>query len=253
MDKDLTGLKFRKLTVIRYWGKIKSKKYWECLCDCGNLCLADKGSLVSGHKKSCGCIRSESMRKAKTKNLEGKIFGRLTPLYLDHYDKEYGALWYCECECGKFSLVRASALQNGSTQSCGCLQKERLLEANSLGYGESSINGLYCNYRAHARNRNLCFEIDLDLFKEITKKNCYYCGCAPFQIKKSKSNNGDYIYNGIDRIDSSKGYFPDNIVPCCGRCNVAKMNIAREEFLLWIDRVYQNIHRFDNIKEDYER
>lgn len=30
---------------------------------------------------------------------------------------------------------------------------------------------------------------------------------------------------GLDRINNSKGYTIDNIVPCCGNCNKLKNNI----------------------------
>jgi len=56
---------------------------------------------------------------------------------------------------------------------------------------------------------------------------------------KSDSNNGDYIYNGLDRADNSKGYELDNVVPCCGRCNRAKNAYNRDDFLLWIEKVYK--------------
>lgn len=68
--KDLTNLKFKKLTVIGKTNKpfyIKSKNrgvFWLCKCDCGNTKIARSTELVKGHTGSCGCLR-------KTINFKG--------------------------------------------------------------------------------------------------------------------------------------------------------------------------------------
>lgn len=105
--------------------------------------------------------------------------------------------------------------------------------------GEASLNALYSVYRIQASKRHLSFELTRDQFKEITKKNCFYCGDEPHQ--KIKNKNGDYIYNGIDRVDNTKGYLIENVVPCCGICNKAKSNKTLEVFSIWINKVYKNI------------
>ena len=59
-------------------------------------------------------------------------------------------------------------------------------------------------------------------------------------------NNGDYVYNGIDRIDNNKGYTIDNIVPCCAKCNYAKGKLTLQEFKELIEGIYN--HRFNDKK-----
>ena len=54
------------------------------------------------------------------KDLTGKQFGYLTPLY---YIK--GGKWHCKCKCGNELDVDTRNLNSGHTQSCGCLQKEK--------------------------------------------------------------------------------------------------------------------------------
>lgn len=51
-------------------------------------------------------------------------------------------------------------------------------------------------------------------------------------------NRGQFVYNGLDRLDTSQGYAPGNVVPCCGDCNWAKRARTRPEFLAWVVRVY---------------
>jgi hypothetical protein len=40
-----------------------------------------------------------------------------------------------------------------------------------------------------------------------------------------------YVYNGIDRLDSSKGYVLENCVPCCSEINWAKRVMSFEDFV----------------------
>ena len=36
---------------------------------------------------------------------------------------------------------------------------------------------------------------------------------------------------GVDRWDNSKGYLPDNLVPCCKDCNRGKLTRSSREFV----------------------
>ena len=62
--KDLTLLRFGKLTAIERWGteytkgKAHPKPIWLCLCDCGGHIFVRSDNLLSGTTKSCGCIGS---------------------------------------------------------------------------------------------------------------------------------------------------------------------------------------------------
>ena len=49
-----------------------------------------------------------------------------------------------------------------------------------------------------------------------------------------------FLYSGIDRVNSQEGYVKNNCVPCCDKCNKAKMAMSRDEFLNWIKLVYQH-------------
>ena len=68
-------------------------------------------------------------------NLTGQKFGRLTVLkqtedYVSPKGTHY-AQWLCECNCKEKNqvIVCGTSLKNGNTQSCGCLQKERISNA----------------------------------------------------------------------------------------------------------------------------
>ena len=56
-EKDMTGLKFGKLTAIERRGLNSQKnRLWLCDCDCGNQKEIDCTCLRSGKTKSCGCM-----------------------------------------------------------------------------------------------------------------------------------------------------------------------------------------------------
>lgn len=93
-------------------------------------------------------------------------------------------------------------------------------------------------YKYGAKKRGHKWNLTKKQFKEITQKDCFYCGARPNNISKNICNTGDYIYNGIDRIDNTKGYTMDNIVPCCKICNQAKSNRTLQEFKDWIEKIY---------------
>lgn len=60
---DLTGKKFRRLTVIRRsiddkWRQSRQAR-WLCRCECGKEKIINGSSLREGYTKSCGCLNKE--------------------------------------------------------------------------------------------------------------------------------------------------------------------------------------------------
>lgn len=54
--KDLSGARFGRLVVLRRAANHGDRVQYECLCDCGTVCIKRSNSLVSGDTKSCGCL-----------------------------------------------------------------------------------------------------------------------------------------------------------------------------------------------------
>src|SRR5208282_1375713 len=60
------------------------------------------------------------------KNRKGEKHGRLLVVRLAQRNP---VKWWCHCDCGKMKKIRATDLcTNNPTQSCGCLQKEKVSE-----------------------------------------------------------------------------------------------------------------------------
>ena len=82
--RDLTGQTFNMLTVLRQaedkvYGDGRHYSAWWCKCGCGNPneVYATGYDLVSGHKKSCGCLVHNHFKSNNTYDLSG-LYGICT-------------------------------------------------------------------------------------------------------------------------------------------------------------------------------
>lgn len=97
--------------------------------------------------------------------------------------------------------------------------RERLLRASRKwekeNYATPSVR--YRSYRSRAREKSIPFQLTLDQFKTFWQLPCFYCG-------------GEIATIGLDRVDNSKGYEINNLVPCCIICNRMKHVLDQELF-----------------------
>jgi hypothetical protein len=62
--------------------------------------------------------------RAGVLDLRGKIFGKLTVIrFAGTPWPRYGAMWRCQCACGRVVTVRSDNLLSGNTRSCGCIRR----------------------------------------------------------------------------------------------------------------------------------
>jgi hypothetical protein len=237
--KSLVGNVYGRLTVIGFAGIKGDKEHknqrslWLCKCSCsaGNEVIVAGNNLQSGTTKSCGCLHIGS----RVKDLTNMLFGRLTVLCLDSI-KRGKSYWLCECSCPEHTrvVVCASNLTRNHTTSCGCVKTEW---KNRLEKDGASFNGLISDYKGNAKRRGYIYNLNNEDFKVLTQKPCTYCGAEPSGIK-IKGTRGFYIYNGIDRVDSTLGYELSNVVPCCWICNRCKSNFSVIDFLSHVEKIY---------------
>lgn len=164
-------------------------------------------------------------------DLSGRRFGRLTAI--EYLSDGHNGKWKCLCDCGKYKIVFLGNLMRGSSQSCGCLARERTIKRNSGVPGVAGFKGLRSNYRRGAIRRGFTWELTDEECFALFGLDCFYCGAAPNQICKTSSWNGLFVYNGLDRVDNTKGYTIANTVPCCKTCNIAKGKLTADEFIRW--------------------
>lgn len=120
---------------------------------------------------------------------------------------------------------------------------------------EASYRAKVSNYKAHAKIRNIEWNLTYNEASILLKSNCHYCTGLPSNtynvltqnrcIKNlERINLGIIKYNGIDRLDNTKGYVPGNVVSCCTICNSAKNILSLDDFKKWINKVYENLCNF---------
>jgi hypothetical protein len=62
---DITGQKFGRLTAIEVTRE-PGHRAWMCRCDCGGETIVRAALLTTGHSRSCGCQRKDTLRRMKT-------------------------------------------------------------------------------------------------------------------------------------------------------------------------------------------
>lgn len=236
-SKDETGNKFGRLTVIARSGIYKSKSVaWLCRCECGNEKVVPASSLHSGNTKSCGCLQRDNRYRNQHRFIDrtGERYGNLVVIKRADENAGTHARWLCKCDCGNETIVTSHNLQNGSTIGCGCL--------NRLKDGESAFNHMLYSIKQSAKVRGYEWNLSKEDIKKITQMDCFYCGTSPSNVvRRNGRNTGSYTYNGLDRIDNERGYFIDNVVPCCWKCNSSKNTMSLMEFYQFIDTVHKHI------------
>lgn len=180
----------------------------------------------------------------KVINETGNRYGRLTVIKKNGSTKRGAIKWLCLCDCGNEITVIGNLLRRGSTKSCGCLRQESIAiatEAWRLPKGEAALNWIFDDLKRRAQKRNYVWDLTKEQVKEIILKPCFYCGVKYSNNFGDKHGfNGGIKYNGLDRIDNSKGYTLENVVPCCKACNISKNDRAIDDFRNWVSDVYHH-------------
>jgi hypothetical protein len=200
------------------------------------------------------------MRKNYTKHPEIKVGDKfyflevISPPFFETYPngKKRKKL-LCRCICGKEKIFRYDSFvcknELDRAKSCGCKHVYRNnLNAQKRRKPESVYRYIYEQYQSSAKTRNIDFLLTKDEYIEIVKKNCNYCG-EPAPVKQPNRGKEKYVgvpvtYNGIDRIDSNRGYEKENCVSCCTKCNYMKSDMDVSLFTEHILKIANHLQKF---------
>lgn len=172
---------------------------------------------------------------------------------LEQIDKENNrngkkrTVYECQCSCGNIFKARGKDIESDKIKSCGCyhqITSSITGSKNTKERGLSGINVAYNSYKKSAEVRNYVFEISKEDFRKLTLQNCFYCNTEAKLTPPSQSGysqNGRTLFNGLDRIDNSKGYTLLNVVTCCKECNYSKNRRNFDPFINHIERIYLNL------------
>jgi hypothetical protein len=140
---------------------------------------------------------------------------------------------YKMSETGKITKREGMKRYRGKHKEKIAKDKDRYYHANkdkiSVKRKEQSkrIENRYRSLTYAARNKGLGFDITFGQYKEmVINGSCYYCG---------NSIDG-LVGHCMDRMDNTKGYLINNVLPCCPTCNYSRGNYYTvEEFKIMID------------------
>lgn len=181
-------------------------------------------------------ILKMSKRQSAAK-LINNTYGVLTILS-EPFKQGIHYFYKCKCTCGKETTVRSEKLILGPKSPKSCIH----CRGNNISPTIAAPrNVLKSHYQSGALKRNLEFSLSDEEFNDLIYGKCYYCGQEPTINKSDNRYNKTselFIRNGIDRIDSNKGYFKDNCVSCCTMCNRMKLNYTIEDFFIKIQQIY---------------
>lgn len=145
-------------------------------------------------------------------DLTGQRFGRLVVLRENGRAKDGQVLWLCKCSCprGTEVTVCGANLRNENTQSCGCLFRERTSERfTKHGMRKTRIYTIWNGMLTRAG----IYKGATEEFKRYyTDRGITVCDeWLVFENFRDWSLSNGYRDDlEIDRIDTYKGYYPEN-------------------------------------------
>jgi hypothetical protein len=158
-----------------------------------------------------------------------------------------------QCICKKIKYISYYGLMSNKSKSCGCKRNpsldgiNRWKKTNTIHpcakkEGIAALNLVYRRYLKTAKDKNLEFSINKEIFINLIKQNCFYCNSEPIGGPKDKRLHSNTKCHGLDRLNSKNGYILENVVPCCTSCNYMKRDSSLEEFVNKINKIYRNVN-----------
>lgn len=192
-----------------------------------------------GEKQTIPSNRGSAFHKVKAArvHLAGERFGRLVAV------QRHGPFWtwHCVCDCGKQVIVRGSALRNGNTKSCGCLNVDSLRSRfRKHGHSQGSLEYVsWLGMRARCRNP-----------KNRSWKNYGGRGisvCSRWESFEAFLTDMGYAPSSkytIERRNNELGYYPEN---CCWISKAEQGKNTRRVIRLSIDGVEKPLREWSHI------
>jgi hypothetical protein len=132
--------------------------------------------------------------------------------------------------------------RNGLCRKCVYQENSKKHQKNA-DFEKVATNIMFDRLNKRYSKKGLICNLNNDELYKHLKGDCHYCGEKPSNnmIYRQKYFTYEFSYNGLDRIDSKKGYIKGNVVSCCKRCNIAKSDMEYSEFINHIKRIFNYI------------
>lgn len=191
------------------------------------------------------------MKNHRIKELKvGDKFGELTVISADYIYAKIKARrisYKVACTCGGEFYAVATKLRTGVITSCkDCSFKHRETTRDQV----TQIEQLFTRYILNrVIGKDIEVSINPEQYGQLAMQDCYYCGEPPRSVDRFLSrkyvNTEPICINGIDRLDSNKGYELGNCVPCCVSCNYAKHKLSQHDFYAKVIKIYNRLELND--------
>lgn len=174
---DVIGKKFNRWEVLQDLGNQKLL----CRCDCGNVLVRNKYSIIHGKSKSCGCDKPDN---TKIKLIPGTKYNKLTII-----ENIAGGKVLCRCDCGKLTKQPKTLVTSGRIKSCGCLQNDYIIK-NTVGQRFGRLTVLKELGNGSIICKCDCGNIkEFDKYTVVTQQTTKSCGCLASDTKKAIKDN----------------------------------------------------------------
>ncbi len=177
--ENMVGMRFERLVVV---ARAESNKHghtkWLCTCDCGRQVIAYASDLKRGGRPSCGCLKSEKIRKLRTLT-EGE--GGRNQLY-GQYRKGAG-----ERELSfDLTIEEFSVLVDKDCHYCGASKSLKVFSENRMTL--QNVNGNFTYTGIDRKDSNLGY----------IAENCVTC-CKACNFAKNDTPYDEFIAY-LDRL-----------------------------------------------------
>lgn len=220
--KKLSGKKIGDWEIVGlsskfYKWKPEYSTYLDCKCKNGHNRVTEIRKIDLLNRIECIQCRQNSYAGLK--------FGNWTSLGKSELSTKKKNILKCVCKCGKISHIAKGLLVSGKTKQCIHCSARSRVKPN----GEAVFNSVYSQYIRQAKKRGIDWSLTKEQFSSLIKMNCFYTNLPPSNI--TTKNGSTLIYNGIDRLDDTKGYTIENSVPCIGDINMMKRSMEYSHFI----------------------
>jgi hypothetical protein len=179
-------------------------------------------------------------RKPRAKDRTGERHGRWTILGPTRHGSGGGLMWLCRCDCGteQWHLTSHVCRVRDGKNDRGC---------NDCGIKKRRRGGftrrIYNKIKHAADVRNLEFAVSHEFLEELFVKQDSKCALSGLPIKFAEyaklETRHRALTASLDRIDSSKGYTPDNVQWVHKSINWMKGALPQPLFVALCESVYR--------------
>lgn len=186
----------------------------------------------------------------KNKTIQNYV-GFKTDVYeILEFVEERGTSRYYRVKCLKCGTESVKSLKTIIATKCEC---DACKSGNhKIPTLDAPFNCVKSSYMRGAADRSLEWSLTDSEFGNLIFGDCFYCNSKPKEYSsdyKYNKTNEKFLRNGIDRLDSSKGYTVNNCVTCCDICNRMKMNMNKDDFIEHIKKIYVNLFDYSKCSQ----